>query len=617
MCGLAGSFGPGRPGRGAIDGALAALAKRGPDANGWAQEDLNGSCVTLVHTRLSIIDLDARADQPFEDDDCVLVYNGELYNFVELRSELAGLGHRFKTSSDTEVVLRAYLQWGEACFDRFEGMWALALVDRKKGRMLLSRDRFGEKPLFYWFHEGTLYFASEIAGLAALAGRWPEVDHQQVRRYLVNGYKSLNKESRSFHRDVHPLPAASFAMLDAPAPPRCQRYWSLTYSPVAMSADDAVAGARERLFRSMEIRLRADVPLAFCLSGGVDSSALAALAAKRFDFDVHTFSIIDSDPRYDESENIDTTVAAIGSKHVAIETTPAGFFERLERLVRYHASPIATVSYYVHSFLSEAIRDAGFKIAISGTAADELFTGYYDHYGFWLAEMAESQAIEPLIADWRESYGAFVRNPLLRDPLAFRDNPGERGHIMPNRAVFSSYLREPFDEAFSETDYADNTLRNRMLNELNHEVIPVILQEDDLNSMMHSVENRSPYLDRDLCEFMYSVPNQHLIRDGYAKWVLREAVDGVLPDAVRLDKRKRGFNASILSFIDPAQDRTRDRLLAESPIFDIVDRRKMERALTGDFSDNEFSKFLFSFVSAKLFLEASAANANDRVKHVA
>ena len=198
-----------------------------------------------------------------------------------------------------------------------------------------------------------------------------------------------------------------------------------------------------------------------------------------------------------------------------------------------------TISYYVHDFLSEAIAARGYKVAISGTGADELFTGYYDHYGFWLAAMADRPDFETLLADWRAGYGSVVRNPVLRDPATFRRNPDERSHIYLDRDVFNALLREPLDEDFIETRYTADTLRNRMLNELKHESVPVILREDDLDSMRHSIENRSPYLDRELARFLFTVPPEHLIHDGMPKWLLRAAGAGVVPDAVRLDRRKR------------------------------------------------------------------------------
>jgi len=607
MCGIAGAIGTHRLDDGRINAATKALSFRGPDANGVSHHQVKQLNICLIHTRLSIIDLDPRANQPFERDGLALTYNGEIYNYLEIRKDLEVRGHNFTTRSDTEVVLTAYQEWGTACFDRFEGMWALALFDPQKGAVILSRDRFGEKPLYTYEVAGVLYFASEIKALVALSGHTPNIDQDHVARYLVNGYKFLFKNPSGFYQGVVEFPAASYAEIKRPATPSPKRYWELIYNPQPISMADAIEGTRERLFASVELRLRADVPLAFCLSGGIDSSTLAAIAAKHFSHNIHCFSVIDSDERYDERDNIRTMVQHLDCKHFELHTSTKGFFDRMERLVAYHDAPVATISYYVHSFLSEAIHDNGYKIAVSGTAADELFTGYYDHYSMWLAYMKANTNVDfdELVNDWKGSYGAVVNNPKLQDPFAFLNNPDQRDHILLDTDIFESFLCRDFHQDWSETNYCASLLRNRMMNELFHESVPVILQEDDRNSMCWSVENRSPYLDRDLAEFMYSVPSEHLIHNGYAKWLLREAAKDVLPDSIRQYKRKQGFNASIDSLIDRNDAETRDRLLSDSPIFDIVDRSAIESFLEGSMESNSFSKFLFSFISAKLFLESS------------
>ncbi|MBI2586663.1 MAG: asparagine synthase (glutamine-hydrolyzing) [Rhodospirillales bacterium] len=617
MCGIAGAIGPQAPSLERIKATLHTLGRRGPDAQGHSQYAIGGTIVTLIHTRLAIIDLGERANQPFERDGLVLTYNGEIYNYLELRRELEGLGHAFTTQSDTEVLVRAWRQWGAAALDRFEGMWAFALLDTKAGTLVLSRDRFGEKPLYTWRRDGNLYFASEIKALAALAGAKPAVNDDQVRRYLVNGYKCLHKQPATFFRDVEEFPAAQMAELTLAGgeSPRCQPrpYWRLGCRPREMTATEALEGAKARLFESVKMRLRADVPLAFCLSGGIDSAILAAIAAKHFGHHIHCFSVIDKDERYDERKNIETMVEWLGCKHFAVHTSTAGFFERMAKLVAYHDQPVATISYYVHSFLSEQIAKEGYKVAVSGTAADELFTGYYDHYSMWLAAMAKQAETDltidfgKLLEEWRAGFGAHVENPLLQDPLAFAKDPNQRGHILLDQEFFESLLARPFHEDFTERDYCPELLRNRMLNELFEEAVPVILEEDDRNSMLYSVENRSPYLDRGLAKFLATVPSRHLIHGGFAKWLLRQAGEGLVPDQVRLDKRKRGFNASVDSVIDRRDATTRERLLADGPIFELVSRERMAAFLDQDMTPNSFSKFLFSFVSARMFLDHHAA----------
>jgi asparagine synthase (glutamine-hydrolysing) len=610
MCGIAGAIGPRLPDPDRIARTLDLMRNRGPDARGAHCESMGDVRVALLFTRLAIIDLDPRSNQPFIDDDAVLVFNGEIYNHVEVRRELEAEGCVFRTKSDTEVLLKAWRRWGEDAFDRLEGMWAFALLDRRAGRVILSRDRFGEKPLYLWRRGETLYFGSEVKFLAALAGEKPEPDTEQIRRFLVNGYRSLYKRPRTWFKGIEEFPKSAFAELRNGVDLRPRAYWRLEHRPnAAMTAEEALEGARERLTEAMRLRLRADTPIALCLSGGVDSTVLAGLAVKTLGCDIHTFSIIDTDERYDERDKIELTTAFLGCPNHKVHTASDGFFDRLAAQTAYHDGPVATISYYMHAFLSEAMSTAGFRVAISGTGADELFTGYYDHYGYWLAEMSGRPDFPRLLEDWRNGYGTFVVNPLLRDPLTFLRNPQERGHMTLDAALFSSFLVEPFDEPFEETRFCPGLLRNRMLNELFIDSTPIILREDDMNSMRWSVENRSPYLDRRLAEFMFRTPSEHLIRDGYPKYLLRAAGRGVAHDAVLTEKRKRGFNASIDSLIDRKDPAARARLLDDGPIFDLVRRDAVENFINGSLTDNSFSKFLFSFVASKLFLEDQAARA--------
>ena len=614
MCGIAGSIGATTPSSDRVAAALATMARRGPDASGTAEIALRGQRVCLLHTRLAIIDLDPRSNQPYERDDLVVSYNGEIYNYLEVKADLEVLGETFQTTSDTEVLVAAWRRWGSDCLNRLEGMWAFAIADRRTGTLTFCRDRFGEKPLYLWPRDGRLYFASEIKTLAALAGTRPAVNGTQVRRYLTQGYKSLYKHGDTFFDEIFELPPGTWLTLPGPnlSPP--QFYWNLRHQPRPMSWDDALAGARERLMRSVELRLRADVPVAFCLSGGVDSTTLAAIAAKKLGADLHCFSVIDKDQRYNEIANINAVVSDLGCRHHVAQTGTEGFFERMDDLVAYHDAPVATISYYVHSFLSQAIHEAGYKVAVSGTGADEIYTGYYDHYSMWLAQMWRRAQIDPavdfekLLADWKNGFGRYVQNPLLRDPMTFVRNPDQRGHITLDQDVFEDMLIEPFHEDFTEADFTDELLRNRMLNELFAEVVPVILHEDDANSMHWSVENRSPFLDRHLAEFMFNVPSEFLIGNGFAKRLLRESGAGLVPDEVRLDKRKRGFNASITSLVDLNDTETRSRLLASGPIFEIVDRERFKAFLDSDMSSNSFSKFLFSFISTRIFLDQQASD---------
>jgi asparagine synthase (glutamine-hydrolysing) len=297
---------------------------------------------------------------------------------------------------------------------------------------------------------------------------------------------------------------------------------------------------------------------------------------------------------------VDHAVAELGVAHTAVELDTTDFLPRLRRLVAHHDGPVSTITYFVQWLLMERIHATGHRVSISGTAADELFSGYYDHHLAYLAVTGDAAAR----AAWEEHVKPVVRNPFLSNPDLFVDDPAFRDHIYLEADQFAGYLRRPFAEPFSEVAYPGaDVLRTRMLNELFAEAVPVILHEDDLNAMSYSIENRSPFLDRDLFEFSLTIPTRHLVRDGKAKAVLRESMRGIAPDRALDNRRKVGFNAPIHALLDVEDPAVRAEVLSDSPLWDLVHRDKVAALLERDFLPNSESKLLFNLLNVKLFLE--------------
>jgi asparagine synthase (glutamine-hydrolysing) len=610
MCGIAGYFGSSEIDRARIERCLDLMKRRGPDFSAcrhWVNPA--DRQVYLLHSRLSIIDLDERAHQPFQYGSKWMVYNGELYNYLELRKDLSASGQRFTTESDTEVLLRVIAEPGWDALDRCEGMWAFAVYDEADGSLTLARDRFGEKPMFVYEDATGVYFGSEVKFIQALLGRRLAVNVDHLRRYLVNGYKALYKEPHTFFAGLSELPKASRVSFNLNGCRATAAYWQPRCKPEeGMTYREAVEGAKERLIRSVELRLRADVPLAFCMSGGIDSNSLIGIAKNVFGYDVHGFTIVNTDARYEEQDMVEHAVSEFGIRHTAVPLERGGFLENLRTLVRQHDAPVYTITYYAHWVLMGQIAAEGYRISVSGTAADELFTGYYDHHLAYLYEVRnDPELFADAVKAWEQWVKPLVRNPFLREPDAFIQDPQLRDHVFLNATDFEGYLTTPWHEPFREARYTGSLLRNRMLNELLNENVPVILHEDDLNAMYYSIENRSPFLDRHLFDFCYRVPTKLLVRKGRAKAILRDAMDGIVPQAVLNNPRKVGFNAPIESLLDLEDAEIRRALLAPSPVFEHVRRDKIEALIEKRALPNSESKFLFNFLNSKLFLEEFGA----------
>lgn len=611
MCGIAGYFGTSTidPTRLAYCAEL--MRRRGPDDEGLiSRKGRNGRNLYLLHSRLSIIDLDRRARQPFELNEDVLCYNGEIYNYRELRRTLKQSGALFRTLSDTEVLAVQLRSAGVEGLSACEGMWAFAYFDDVREELHLSRDRFGEKPLFVFEGEGGVYFGSEPKFIFAMLGRQLPVNKNHIRRFLVNGYKALYKSAEGFFDGLEAINPGSVWTYGAQT-----RRETFFWAPDFEVQDDlvdfsvAVSETKEALVRSVELRMRADVPVAFLLSGGIDSNALISIAKRVFGYDVHGFTIVNTDARYEEKDMVEAAVRDLQITHTEVPIETANFLENLRTLVRYHDSPVSTITHYAQWRLLETIQRAGYKVSISGTGADELFSGYNDHHHAYLAAMETEDAsrYHEASKEWLEVVAPFVRNPFLQDADYLVNNPEARDHIFLDSRKFSRLLTNGFVEPFKEGNYSNILLRNRMANELMHETVPVMLHEDDRNAMYFSIENRSPFLDTGVFKLAQSIPTRHLIRDGRAKAVLREAVRGIAPEAVLNNPRKVGFNAPLFGYLDMSDSSVVEHVLDDSPIFEIVKRDEIALLLHQGKLSNSESKFLFSFISSKMFLEEYSA----------
>ena len=424
---------------------------------------------------------------------------------------------------------------------------------------------------------------------------------------MLLGYKSINKTNETYYDNIYSLESSHNLSVDLSLNIKKNRYWKPKIKiNKNMNLEEAIEGTKHNLLNSLKLRMRADVPIAFCLSGGIDSSLLASIAKKKLNKNISVFSILDKDTRYNERENIDETIndLKIKSNFINLENNQDFFFERIKNLTHYHDGPISTLSYYIHSFLSENISNKKFKVSISGTGADELFTGYYDHYLLHLQTMNESEYFNGCLEDWSKFVMPKIRNPYLKDPLIYIKNSNNRDLVYEKKFNLLKYSKIEKKNNFSEEYYCEELLRNRMMNELFHEVVPVILKHDDLNSMYYSIENRSPYLDRDLLEFALTIPPQHLIRNGFQKNILRESGKGILNEQVRVDRQKKGFNASINSVVNLNNNKIIDFIFDKnSEISELIDLDLVKKDINKQFIPNHFSKLIFSIITTKMFMD--------------
>jgi len=623
MCGIAGYFGSQIIEHNNITRCLQLMNNRGPDAKGsWLKDD-----VCLLHTRLRIIDLHDRSDQPMTIGSYTIIFNGEMYNYKEQREFLEDkFDIEFRSDSDTEVFLRLLTFQGRVDLTQLkhaEGMWAFALWNDKEKVLYLGRDRFGEKPLYYTGRpEHGFFFGSEPKFLSALSGTALTVNMDHIKRYLAFGYRTIFKArnlGQTWFKGIYEIAPGCVRIFNRG---NTQTILHKNYSYWKPPTDlkdkghhidcletlphrSLISHIKHTLEVAVHLRLRSDVPLAFCLSGGMDSNTCVAIAKKIHDYNVHGFTIRQKDQRYDESYIVDQVVKDLNIQHTYVDADTGNFLENLTTMIDYHWSPISTISYYVHWLLIKEIARNGYKVSISGTGGDEFFAGYYDHFLYLLG--GNDNVPLQLIANWEKHIQPIIRNPLLKDPYLFRDHPEIR-----DRHLYEASIR--FQDAFKfnkDCNKVDDLiwdhvglLKSRMLSELFYEVVPVVLYEDDLNAMQFSIENRSPLLDSKIFDVFLSIPSyKHFdLNYGYGKGLMREAMRGIIPDCVIDSHKKVGFNAALEEVCD-----LNEAFSGGGTIWELVDKQIIMSMIGKEPLDNEESKFLFSVLNAKIFLDLLGA----------
>src|SRR5262245_19809108 len=531
MCGVSGFRGP--PDPPLLEAMATAQAHRGPDDLGFHETGV----ASLGFRRLSIIDL-VGGHQPMSTDDGLvhISYNGEVYNFRELRDELESLGHLFHTSSDTEVVLHAYAEWGTDCFRRFNGMWGVALLDERGDgtRIVLARDHFGIKPMYYARSGDRLLFASEIKAILQDPTFERRVDDQQMYEYLAFGL--FDHTEATFFEDVRTVPAAAYAVVDDDGV-RVERYWEPVLSE---SGSGDPAEFRAVFERSVERRLVADVPVGICLSGGLDSSSICTVMARQLEAHVpdavslgdrlQTFSAVFPGDPIDETRYVDSVLDVTGAATSRCEPTARDFVREMEPWVWHIEEPMVSSAPFAMWMVMRLAREK-VTVTLDGQGGDELLGGY-DHYPYvYLRELLKKRRYRAFAQEaWR---ARDVVGPLVRRRLGQRRHPVKVRELL--RPDYTRSKRRPVDER------VQNDLKLRLLQDFTKYSLPPLLRYEDRASMAHSLEARLPFLDQELAEHILALPADAIIQHGWNRRVLREALKDTLPEIVYQRRKKIGF----------------------------------------------------------------------------
>jgi asparagine synthase (glutamine-hydrolysing) len=537
-----------------------AVAHRGPDDAGIYLDENIG----FGHRRLSIVDV-AHGQQPMFSaggKSLVITYNGEIYNHADYRAELEAKNYQFQTRCDTETILYLYEEYGEKCVERLRGMFAFAIWDKRERRLFIARDRLGVKPLYYVFDEadGNLFFASEIKSLLEAGAVKPEINYDALPDQLAN--HGTSGDETLFKNVKRLLPGHFLIWRDGKI--KIEKYWDVSFEPKEESKNDAdlVAEWRELFRKSVELRLMADVPLGMFLSGGIDSSAIAAMMAQMVNEPIKTFSVGFKEREANEFEYARLVAKAFKTEHHEITITPEQFFAELPRLVWHEDEPLGFIASVPLYFVSK-LAQRHVKVVLTGEGSDEILGGY-GRYQKTLKLLQYGRQYESIAPNF---FRELIKNNLDNLPLSaklkrtFLARSADIENLyFDNFAIFPKAMQErlltnetkarvneknPYSilhEWLGETDARDSL--DRLLYADTKTYLHELLMKQDQMSMAASIESRVPFLDHKLVEFTAKLPRRMKIRGGETKWILRQAMKGILPSEI-LTRRKMGFPVPI------------------------------------------------------------------------
>lgn len=562
MCGIDGVF--------RFDGKLASqktvekmtevITHRGPDDQGF----LTDGPVGFGFRRLAILDLSPAGHQPMSNEkkEVWVLLNGEAYNYIEVRKDLEKKGYKFHSSGDTEVILKAYLEWGPKFIEKFNGMWGLAIWDSRNETLFIYRDRMGVKPVYYYQDSDKLYFASEIKSLLQNKDVPKLPNDQVIFHYLTSGLIDYSEET--FFKEIRQLPAGHFMTVTKKGV-KTDKYWDLDPNNKLLGlSDEEYSKKFYDLFEdSVRLRLRSDVPVGTCLSGGLDSSSIAMVVNKLLREEKvtsikdrqKTFTSAFENKKYDERRFSDEVIKSSGVDDHYVFPDPKKLMREVMDVVWHQDEPFGSTSIYAQWNVFRKASEEGMKVMLDGQGADELLGGYHPYYAYYFSHLVKSKNFIKLLQEsWafgRRHGFRYMLSPAVSNPRAIvraflpgvanktlDKLVGSRNIGVLNPEFVASSANVP---GFRAQRRFPDSFKEYLYKMMRHMSLPALLKYEDRDSMAFSIEARVPFLDYRIVEYVFSLPNDQLLRGGTTKYVLRQAMRGTLSEKIRTRQDKMGF----------------------------------------------------------------------------
>ena len=599
MCGIAGFFGKNKhlPNNIQINECLNLMYNRGPDARGKILKKFENKSLLFLHSRLSIIDLSEDANQPFEDDDGILIFNGEIYNYLELKKICKKKKIKFKTSSDTEVLLKILNLYGEKAVNYLDGMWAFAYFDKKNKRMILSRDIFGEKPLYYLENKEKIIFASNLKYVESIYQKKFTFNLKKLETFLAFGFKAFGNNDQTIFNEVKSLLPGNTIIIDKNNQKKILEYVTFYQKKKnKITYLNAVKILRKKISKIFNTRFRSDVPLSSLLSGGIDSSSISAIAEKQKKKVSH-FSLKHISKNYNEDYLINENIKFFNLHHEFVNIPQKKNLKEFEKIMAHSYNVMPSLTSLAFAIVCKKIKSKGFKVILTGIGGDELFKGYYHHFLSFLYSIKKKNYFKKYLKLWEKNQKPYIRSKEYRD-FHMVEKVAKRiilFIVFMKIMSWKKILKKKYK--FKKRKYSDNFMHNAIINDIKHYSLPMQLEYADNISMYYSLEARSPFLSKDILKFSNQLPDTYFFKKGYPKSILRDAMKPIMSKKIIYNLNKVGFYISFSDLFGKEINMIKKILMKSKILKKIIKKNTIQILLQKKKIQHSESKFLFSLLN--------------------
>ena len=494
--------------------------------------------------------------------------------------------------------------YGENSVNLLDGMWAFCYYNKRKKEAYLSRDRFGEKPLYILQKQNDLYFGSNINYLLSLSNEKPKINFTKIKDYLNFGFRTIDLKNSTFFENIYNLEPNTIIRIKNKNFTK-KKFWDFRNIKINnnTSFKDSKQMLKETFIHSLNKRLRSDFPIACLLSGGIDSNSIASVSKKIFDIDLDCYSIKNHDKNYDESNLINKTVKKYKLNHHYIPPDQNFSYSNMSKIIEDGAYPMSSITFLLYFFLNKAIKKNNIRVLMSGIGADELFAGYYTHQMYYLYSSQKKTDFKNIYKDWERHIQPLVRNKNLKDFKYYKSSIKKIPHVF---AANDINLDQKFKINIPKNKFYKSYFKKKLANDMFIHNVPPQIRDSDQISMYFGIENRSPFLSKDLFELAYSFKNNYLINKGYGKYIFRKAMKNIVNDKILTDRNKVGFNMNIQSIFKTNSKRFKDEIFKNDNLNKLIKQRQLATILEKERLSNQESHMLFSILNVANFLDLYA-----------